>query len=489
MKLNEILRDIDAAEIDGAADVEVTAVTADSRRITPGAAFVAIPGTIRDGAEFVSSAIERGASVIIAERAVAHGAATLVVVPDARAALALATANLFGRPAGKIGLIGVTGTSGKTTTTKMVESILDATGDPVGLIGTIEYRAGAIRELSDRTTPDAALLQKWFAEMLDQGVKFGVMEVSSHALVQKRTHGITFDAAVFTNLSRDHLDYHADMDDYFRAKRILFDQLKEGKRSVVNIDDDYGRRLAGELKGRVTTFGRGADADIHPADGFEVSVFGLRGTFVTPWGEVSIESPLIGYPNLYNWMGAVGAALTVGIERDAIERGVRALTSVRGRFERVDSPDGAAYLVDYAHKPDALEKLLQTTRQLAPERKIVLVFGCGGDRDQGKRSVMGEIAGKLADYTILTSDNPRSEKPENILQQIEEGVRKSNGKYEVISDRRAAIERAVGSADASTIVLVAGKGHENYQVVADQILHFDDREELELAIEKKRGGN
>lgn len=485
MKLSEVLRGVDVASIEGASDVEVESITADSRRVTKQSAFVAIPGTVRDGAEFIPSAIERGASVIIAERAVAHGAATLVLVSDARAALAVATANLHGRPAERLSLIGVTGTSGKTTTTKMIESILEAAGDPVGLIGTIEYRAGEIRELADRTTPDAALLQTWFAQMVEQRVRFAVMEVSSHALVQKRTHGIEFSAAVFTNLSRDHLDYHADMDDYFAAKRILFDQLREGKNSVVNIDDDYGRRLAGELAGRVVTFGRSEGADIRPADGFEVSVFGLRGKIVTPAGEIEIDSPLIGYPNLYNWMGAVGAALAVGIGPSAIEQGIRSLSSVRGRFERVESRDGAAYVVDYAHKPDALEKLLQTTRQLAPDRRIVLVFGCGGDRDQGKRSVMGEIAGRMADYTILTSDNPRSEQPERIIAQIEAGMRTSGGNYDIVADRRAAIAKAVEVADERTIVLVAGKGHENYQVVGDQILHFDDREELELAIAKK----
>jgi UDP-N-acetylmuramoyl-L-alanyl-D-glutamate--2,6-diaminopimelate ligase len=487
MKLNELLRDVDGAQIRGAADVEVTGITADSRRCTAGSMFVAVPGHARDGIEFVASAVGKGAAVIVAERDVDAAAATFVKVSDARAALATIAANYYARPASKLAIVGVTGTSGKTTTTKMIESIFDATGEPAGLIGTIEYRAGEIKVIAVRTTPDAVALQRWFRTMVDEGVTRAVMEVSSHALDQKRTFGVQFAAAVFMNLSRDHLDYHTDMEDYFRAKRILFDQIDRSKRvAVMNIDDEYGRRLADEMGSAAITFGRSGNADVRPSDDFEVSVRGLRGELQTPIGAVRIESPLIGYPNLSNWMGAVGAAIAVGVPREAIERGVAALGVVKGRFERVDAPGTeATFLVDYAHKPDALEKLLTTTRQLAPDRRIIVVFGCGGDRDQGKRAVMGEIAGRLADLTIVTSDNPRSEKPEAIIRQVEEGVKKTSGEYEVVADRRQAIVRAVELADDRTIVLVAGKGHENYQVVGDQILHFDDREELESALRKK----
>jgi UDP-N-acetylmuramoyl-L-alanyl-D-glutamate--2,6-diaminopimelate ligase len=370
----------------------------------------------------------------------------------------------------------------------MIESIIDATGEPAGLIGTIEYRAGSVREIADRTTPDAVVLQRWFADMVREGVRFGVMEVSSHALVQNRVFGVPFSAAVFTNLTRDHLDYHADMEDYFAAKRLLFDQIdRTRKTAIVNIDDEYGRRLAGELGSAAVTFGRALEADVHPAEGFQVTVTGLRGRFVTPAGEIEIDSPLIGYPNLSNWLGAVGAAVAVGIDREAIEKGVAALPSVRGRFERVPAgADGPTLLVDYAHKPDAMEKLLSTARELAADRRIVLVFGCGGDRDKGKRPLMGEIAGRMADYSIITSDNPRSEDPGAIIREIEGGMTQSgHGKYEIVADRRKAIERALELADNRTIVLIAGKGHENYQVVSDQIIHFDDREELELALQRK----
>jgi UDP-N-acetylmuramoyl-L-alanyl-D-glutamate--2,6-diaminopimelate ligase len=413
-----------------------------------------------------------------------------VIVRDARTAMAVIAANFHGRPAEKLSLIGVTGTSGKTTTTKMVESILDATGEPAGLIGTIEYRAGDVREVADRTTPDSVVLQEWFAKMVECGVRHAVMEVSSHALALRRTHGVPFAAAVFTNLSREHFEFHKDFEDYFAAKRMLFDQIDRTRRTaVINRDDDWGMRLVRELGDAAMTFGRGGDADIHPAAGFRIDIDGLHGTVKTPAGEIRLDSPLLGLPNLYNWLGAIGAAIVVGLPREVIERGISALGSVRGRFERVPSDD-AVVLIDYAHKPDALEKLLRAVRELAPDRRISLVFGCGGDRDKGKRPLMGRIAGELADQSILTSDNPRTENPEAILDQVEEGIRGVEGaRYRRIADRRAAIAEAVGGADSRTVVVIAGKGHENYQVVGDQIVHFDDREEAELALRKKHTKN
>ena len=487
MKLRELLRAVEVVSIEGNEELEIASISSDSRQVVAGTLFIAIPGTLRDGATFVDGAIEKGAIAVVTEQPMQKSGVTIVQVNDARAAQSLIAANFFGQPASKLSIIGVTGTSGKTTTTKMVEAILDATGEPVGLIGTIEYRAGELRESADRTTPDAIVLQRWFGQMVEQGVKSAVMEVSSHALSLKRTHGVSFAAAVFTNLSRDHLDFHKDFEDYFNAKKILFTQIDRSRRSaIVNSDDEHGRRLARELGNVAVTYGRSSSADIHPVDGFVVDVRGLNGSIVTPWGEVKIASPLIGYPNLYNWMAAIGAALATGIDIATVERGVRTLHSVKGRFERVGEGE-ETILVDYAHKPDALEKLLHTARELAPSREIVIVFGCGGDRDQGKRPIMGEIAARLADRIVLTSDNPRSEKPAAILQQIEDGVRRVDGaKYEVIEDRRAAIARGVALATEKSVVIVAGKGHENYQVVGDQIHHFDDREEIELALRKRK---
>jgi UDP-N-acetylmuramoyl-L-alanyl-D-glutamate--2,6-diaminopimelate ligase len=496
MKLRDLLRDVPVRELRGNDAVEVAGVTADSRLVRKGFLFVAIPGLQQDGSKFIGQAVEKGASAVVLSgasapspvRAAAGASAPpQVIVDDARAALSLIAANFYGRPAERLSLVGVTGTSGKTTTTKMIESIFDATGEPVGLIGTIEYRAGDERLNADRTTPDAVVLHEWLAKMVAAGVRHAVMEVSSHALALKRTYGVKFAAAVFTNLSRDHFDFHKDFEDYFQAKRILFTQIDRNRRSaVVNIDDQHGQRLRDELGSSAVTFGRSDRADIRPAKDFEISVRGLRGKVITPRGEVAVESGLLGLPNLYNWLGAIGAAMVVGIPTSAIESGIRALPSVRGRFERVDSGEGPTVIVDYAHKPDALEKLLHAVRELAGSRRIVLLFGCGGDRDKGKRPLMGGIATRLADYTVLTSDNPRGEDPAAILDEIENGIgEEGKRRYTRIADRREAIERAVADASDDDIILIAGKGHESYQVVRDQIVHFDDREEAGLALKKR----
>jgi len=436
MKLAGLLQDVPVIATTGDANVDITAVAADSRVVKPGALFVAIPGLQTDGAKFIDAAIAKGASAIVAESAPRPDVPS-VQVADARAALAQLAANFYGRPAEKLSIAGVTGTSGKTTTAKMLESIFDATGEAVGLIGTIEYRAGEERLVADRTTPDAVVLQEWFAKMAEAGVRHAVMEVSSHALALKRTYGVHFAAAVFTNLSRDHFDFHKDFEDYFAAKKILFDQIDRSKRTaVVNADDEYGARLAGELGPAAMTFGRGPGADIRPSDDFEISVRGLRGVVHTPEGDVHVESNLLGSPNLSNWMAAIGAALVVGIPIDRIEAGIRNLDSVRGRFERVPVEDGGpTVIVDYAHKPDALEKLLHAVRDLAGDKRVSILIGCGGDRDKGKRPQMGEIASRLADRVILTSDNPRSEKPEAILDDMERGIAGAKN-YERIADRR-----------------------------------------------------
>ncbi len=484
MKLRDLLRDVPVHATHGNLDLEISSVTADSRLVVRGSLFVAIRGLQQDGAKFIDSAIEKGASAVVTEHAppaTRRPPPALVEVSDSRAALALIAANFYGRPAAKLSLVGVTGTSGKTTTTKMIESIFDASGEPVGLVGTIEYRAGDERLVADRTTPDAVVLQQWFAKMVEAGVKRAVMEVSSHALTLKRTHGVRFAAAIFTNLSQDHFDFHKDFEDYFAAKRTLFDQITSAKHAVINADDPYGRRLIKELGPKPMTFGE--RGDIRPAKGFEISTRGLRGKLHTPAGDIRLESALLGRPNLYNWMAAVGGSLIVAMTTRQIEEGIRNLQSVRGRFEYVESNGGPTVIVDYAHKPDALEKLLHAVRDLAGKKRLVVLFGCGGDRDKDKRPKMGDIATRLADFTILTSDNPRSETPEAILDDIERGIR--GGKYRRITDRRQAITHAIEEASDDDIIVIAGKGHESYQVVGDQIVHFDDREEAELALKKR----
>ncbi len=473
MKLRDLLRDVPVRTLQGSDAIEVSSVTADSRLVKPGALFVAIPGTAMDGAKFIPQAQEKGAVAIVGESPQAT-----IMVEDARASLALIASNFYGNPASKLDIVGVTGTSGKTTTTKMIESVFDSTSEPVGLIGTIEYRAGDERLSADRTTPDAVVLQEWFAKMVEAGVKRAVMEVSSHALALERTYGVRFKAAVFTNLSQDHFDFHKDFEDYFQAKRILFTQTD---RYVINADDPYGRRLIEEFKGAVT-FGR-ENADITPQ--VEVSVRGLHGILKTPIGDVRVESRLIGLPNLYNWMGAAGAAIAAGCTREQIEEGIRNLAAVRGRFESVG--DGPTVIVDYAHKPDALEKLLHAVRELAQNKRVVLLFGCGGDRDKTKRPLMGEIGARLADELILTSDNPRSENPERVLDDIERGV--GERPHKRIADRRAAIEGAILGASDDDVIVIAGKGHETYQVLGERVVHFDDREEAELALKKRRSND
>ncbi|PYQ32018.1 MAG: UDP-N-acetylmuramoyl-L-alanyl-D-glutamate--2,6-diaminopimelate ligase [Acidobacteria bacterium] len=483
MKLRDLLRDVPLRSTRDDLNAEITSVTPDSRLVKPGALFVAIPGTAKDGAQFIPQAREKGAAAILTDSD----------VDDPRAALALMAANFYSRPAEKLSLVGVTGTSGKTTTTRMIESVFDASGEPVGLIGTIEYRAGEEKLTADRTTPDAVVLHEWFAKMVDAGVHHAVMEVSSHALALKRTYGIHFAAAVFTNLSREHFDFHKDFEDYFAAKRILFDQIdRTHKTAIVNIDDEYGRRLANELGDAAITFGKSDNAHIHPASDVSIDVEGLRGTVITPLGKVRVESSLLGLPNLYNWLGAIGASISVDIPVATIEAGIRNLKSVRGRFERVGvaqafQPASPTVIVDYAHKPDALEKLLHAVRDIAQQRKVTIVFGCGGDRDRGKRPEMGQIAARLADRIVVTSDNPRSEDPRAIIDEITNGI---NGKeYAAITDRREAIARAIAEASNDDVIVIAGKGHETYQVAGDQVIHFDDREEAELALQKKTSRN
>jgi len=485
MKLRELLRDVPVVATHGDLDVEIESVTSDSRLVTPGALFIAIPGFQKDGSQFITSAIEKGAAAIATPPPAPRASLPVVEVEDPRAATSLIAANFYRRPANDLSLVGVTGTSGKTTTTRMIESIFDAAGGPVGLIGTIEYRAGDERLVADRTTPDAVVLQEWFAKMVEAGVRNAVMEVSSHALALKRTYGIHFAAAVFTNLSREHFDFHKDFEDYFAAKRILFDQIDRSRRTAVtNIDDDYGRRLATELGAAAMTFGRSNNADIHPAADFVVDVDGLRGRILTPHGDVQVDSKLLGDPNLYNWMGAIGAALVVGIPIPQIEAGIRNLPSVRGRFERVGDARPTV-IVDYAHKPDALEKLLHAVRDIAGGRRLKIVFGCGGDRDRGKRPQMGAIAARLADEVIVTSDNPRGEEPQAIIDEITAGM--PSGRFVALADRRDAIARAIAEASDDEVIVIAGKGHETYQVVGDQVVHFDDREEAELALNKRHG--
>jgi UDP-N-acetylmuramoyl-L-alanyl-D-glutamate--2,6-diaminopimelate ligase len=487
------LRDItpDATGIAGLADdVTVSAVTYDSRRAVAGSVFVALRGLKADGAEFAAQAAARGASMIVTEAPRPAGSATpWLIVSDARLALALLADAFFAHPSRRMTVIGVTGTNGKTTTAYLLASILDAAGLKAGLLGTVTYRLGAEEREASRTTPEAPDVQQLLDDMIRQGCKSAVMEVSSHALALKRVDGMRFAAGIFTNLTRDHLDFHEDMETYFLAKRRLFELLPDDAPGIINLDDPRGPALIG-VSTQAVTFAIGRAADVTPSP-LEFTLDGLSFDVRTPHGTVPIESKLVGRPNVYNILAASATAVAIGLPLDAIARGVNALPGVPGRFEVVSAPDhDVTVVVDYAHTDDALRNLLETARPLAP-RRLVTVFGCGGDRDATKRPLMGMVAARLSDVVVITSDNPRSEEPQRIIDEIKRGIPAGvqGGRVpdvQAIVDRREAIERAVEQAESGDVVLIAGKGHEKYQQIGDRVLPFDDGDIARQALGRRR---
>ena len=455
--------------------IPVTHVTHDSRQVQAGSAFVAIRGLAQDGNQFVDAAVRKGAAVIVSENAPAPGV-PWVRVPDARIALALFSAAVLGDPARSLRLVGVTGTNGKTTTAYLIDAALRARGERVGLLGTVQYRVGDRVAEAVRTTPEASDLQALFREMVDAGCSHAVLEVSSHSLELKRVYGCEFQVAVFTNLTRDHLDFHGDMERYFAAKRVLFDSLlrPEGT-AVVNADDDRGAQIAAASRGRVWTYAIDRAADLRARD-IALSLEGTRFRVDTPAGSFEVETPLLGRFNVQNLLAALGALLALGVPPEAAIAGLRTLRGVPGRLERVDAGQDFTVVVDYAHTDDALKNLLETVRELGP-RRIITVFGCGGDRDRTKRPLMGAVASRLSDVVVVTSDNPRSEPPEAILEEIQRGMNgRRQSERHVIVDRREAIARAVEMAEPGDAVVIAGKGHETYQVLRDRTVPFDDRQ-------------
>lgn len=476
MLLREAIEKIPDIDFSGNPDTEIRGIAYDSRLVREGDLFVAVKGEKADGAMFVPQAVARGAAAVAAEIRPETGAAVArLVVPDARRFLAEISRVFFRDPASRLNLAGITGTNGKTTTTHLLQSIYVQAGIPSCLAGTLGMRIGARRFPSERTTPEASDLMRFLSQALQEGCTHGTLEVSSHSLALKRVFGMKIRVGVFMNLTRDHLDFHGDMESYFQAKRLLFtpENGNQIETAVLNTDDPYGKRLKEEIRPRALGFGLGKPADIYPlehrsrADGTDLIL-------ATPAGEVRVRSRLIGLPNLYNMMAAAGAALSQGIGLEAIRLGMEQLQGVPGRLERVEEGQDFTVIVDYAHSPDALENLLRTVSQL-PHRKLITVFGCGGDRDKSKRPVMGEIAAALSDLVIATSDNPRTENPLDILKEIEAGLRKGPAPYQVIPDRRRAIESAVAMAQEGDVVVVAGKGHEDYQILGNQVIPFDDR--------------
>jgi UDP-N-acetylmuramoyl-L-alanyl-D-glutamate--2,6-diaminopimelate ligase len=475
MRLSEIVAHLPGAVAHGP-DVELTGVVHDSRAVTPGAAFVAIRGFKEDGNAYVEAALRKGALAVISEQPPRPGPSWMQV-PDARLALAVAAASFYGEPARSLSLVGITGTNGKTTTAFLVDAILRAAGRTVGLVGTVENRIGVQVREAVRTTPESSDLQKLFRQMVDAGCSHAVLEVTSHSLILKRVHGVPFEVAVFTNLTRDHLDFHGDMEGYFAAKRILFDDLlRPTGRAVINADDDWGRRLAQSLPGRnVMTFGLKPPADL-VAESLDLSLAGTRFLARTAGASIEVRSPLLGLFNVRNMLGAIGAALALGLGAETIRQALAGFSGVPGRLERVDAGQDFTVVVDYAHTDDALKNLLETVRGLKPKR-VLTVFGCGGDRDRTKRPLMGAVAARLSDIVIVTSDNPRSEPPEAILEEIQRGMGGGRGaERHAIVDRREAIAQALELAGPGDAVVIAGKGHETYQVVRDKQLPFDDRQ-------------
>jgi UDP-N-acetylmuramoyl-L-alanyl-D-glutamate--2,6-diaminopimelate ligase len=455
MDLERLAAALGAVEVVGQPTaVEVLELAYDAREATPGALFFCVPGARADGHDFAAQAISNGAAALVVERRLDVPVPQLVV-PDARSAMAVAADEFFGRPTAELQVAGVTGTSGKTTTAFLLFAILAAAGRRPGLLGTVEARVGGERRGVARTTPEAIDLQRTLREMLDAGDRSCAMEASSHASELHRLDRVRFAVLVFTNLSQDHLDFHGDMESYFQAKRRLF----IGQPAVVNVGDEYGRRLAQEL-GEAVTF---SIDDAGALDGIDLK---LRGRF-----------------NVENALGALFAARELGIDDDAIKRGLESLRGVPGRFESVDEGQQFAVIVDYAHKPDALEKVLRAARELAGGGRVICVVGAGGDRDRGKRPLMGRIASELADVAIVTSDNPRSEDPQAIIDEI---VRGATSDVEVEPDRGAAIARAVESAREGDVVLIAGKGAEQGQEFAEQTIPFDDREAAREALRGAR---
>ncbi len=483
MNLSELIKGIDVLEVSGTSDSQVAHLVYDSRKVRPHTLFVAIPGEHTDGHRFVSEAVAKGAVAVVYQNPLPSvPEATYIRVRDSQKALAQLASVFYHHPSSKMTLVGVTGTNGKTTTSLMIHAFLEEMFGTAGLMGTLQYQIGKEIRPASHTTPQSLELQELFNEMTLSGIKHCVMEVSSHSLVQHRVEGVDFQVAVFTNLTQDHLDYHKTLDQYLEAKLILFRNLLPSARAVINVDDPSSQRFIKECSGQVISYGLSHPAMIR-AEQIQYLPSKTLYTIVTPSGRHAYESPLVGKFNVYNSLAAAATAYALGLP---MERALKAMTTrskVPGRMERVtEENDRFAVIVDYAHTPDGLEKVLKTARTFTQGRLITL-FGCGGDRDRTKRPKMGKIAIEESDLVMITSDNPRSEDPAAILREVEEGVKQGlkefgadKKKYHVEADRRKAIEQVLSEARSGDVVVLAGKGHETYQIFKDRTIHFDDRE-------------
>lgn len=479
MHFHDLLNGVEILASSG--NPQVTGVEYDSRKVKPGAVFVAMKGESSDGNQFIEQAIASGAVAVITDSDSTPANIAWAKVAHGRRALAVVSSNFYDHPAEKIALTGITGTNGKSTTAFLLESIFLSAGRKTALVGTIEYHVAGKVLPAPHTTPESLELQRLFYEAVAAVETEAVMEVSSHALAQERTYGVPFDVAVFTNLTRDHLDYHGTMDEYFAAKRMLFSGCGGGapRVAVLNADDDYGLQLKKFSQGagsEVITYGI-SGADFHTSK-LEITARGTRFQMITSDDSISVMSPLIGRVNVYNILAASAAAYARGCPSDAIADGIAKLARVPGRFERVDCAQPFTVVVDYAHTDDALRNLTALAREFVKQDggRVLTVFGCGGNRDRSKRPLMGEAAGRGSDFVVLTSDNPRNESPLAIINDAVVGVQRSGVKYTIEADRRAAIRIALAAARSRDIVLLAGKGHEKVQIVGSASVAFDDRQ-------------
>ncbi len=490
MKFSELTSGVKGCQIRGDANVDVNDIAYNTSKIGDRSCFIALRGSRVDGHDYISDAMSRGAVAVVSEEAIESiGGVVNGVVDNSRRAMAEMACKLYGNPSSSMKLFGVTGTNGKTTVTYILEAILEEAGLKPGVIGTISYKYGDREIRASHTTPESVDLQKLLAEMVKSGVASCVMEVSSHALSQERATGCAFDCAIFTNLTPEHLDYHDGMSDYFESKALLFESLLPmgGKRSfaVINSDDEYGVRLINRSRVSTIKYGFGESADVR-GSALKVGADGLSMKVVVGGVELEVESSLCGTFNAMNILAGIAAADGMGIDSSIISRAIKKLGAVPGRFERVENGRGVIALVDYAHTADALENVLSHARELinGSGGRLITIFGCGGDRDHGKRAIMGAVVGKLSDVAIVTSDNPRSEKPDDIIAEILPGVNKFSKEFdgrigfEVIGNRRDAIARAVEMSTPGDIILLAGKGHEDYQIIGNEKKYFDDREML-----------
>lgn len=482
MKLDKLIKNLDIKGMKGKADKEISDIAYHHDQVRPDTIFVAVKGQFADGHKFIPQAVKNGAIAVVCEKPIeVSRKTTLIEVSDARAALANLSSILFDEPSKKLRLIGITGTNGKTTITYLLEAIFKEAGLVPGVIGTVEHRLGDRAIFSSNTTPESYELQKLLASMVHAGVTACAMEVSSHSLTLERVVGCHFDGAVFTNLTPEHLDFHGQMETYFAAKMRLFkERLIESHKDVfaaINTDDPFGKRIVKEMGCELWRYSLKG----HPEVTAKKIICGKRGICMnvkTKEGSFDCTSRLMGRFNVHNILAAVSASLGLNISLDVIQRGIEKVTFVPGRLEPVQNNRGVLAFVDYAHTPDALENVLRYGAEFANSSRgrLILVFGCGGDRDRAKRPLMGTVAGKLSDITIVTSDNPRSEEPDAIIKEIVSGMKGLD--YEVISDRRAAIQKAVDTAKKGDVIIVAGKGHEDYQIIGKERRHFDDRQVL-----------